>query len=186
MNFNLPPNTEELTRAVLEDDLLEGGIEIMCCGLILTRHGMVARERHVEEISILEHELFEASGNLKQAMVVNTTYEKNLCDQATELERLQADTVAENARLKKAMEEVGRREASLEEEVVSLKKRKEAVEAELEKTMDDTVALISQSFELTVWLVEVLYDGPPPSGQFDQEMDVFDSSLVPVEEVQTL
>jgi len=84
------------------------------------------------------------------------------------------------------MEEAGHREVSLEEEVVSLKKGKEAVEAmelELEKTMDDTMALISQSFDLVVRPTEVLYGGPPPSGQFDQEMEVFDGRLVPADEV---
>ena len=123
----------------------------------------------MEEVSRLEHELLAALGNVKQAMTANTTYEKKLCDQAaereldatrmTELERLQANIVAENARLKKAMEEASRREASMEEEVASLKKGKEAVEIELEKIMDDTMALINHSFDLGVRQTRVLYGG---------------------------
>jgi len=45
VNFNLPPNIEDLIRAVPKDDLLEGDIEMMCHGLILARHGAAARGR---------------------------------------------------------------------------------------------------------------------------------------------
>jgi len=76
VNFNLHPNIEDLIRAVPEDDLFEGNIEMMCRSLILTCHGAGVRAWRVKEISRLEHELLEASGNLKQAMVANTTYEK--------------------------------------------------------------------------------------------------------------
>ena len=37
-------------------------------------------------VSLLEHELLEASSSLKQAVEANTTYEKKLCDQAAERE----------------------------------------------------------------------------------------------------
>ena len=57
-----------------------------------------------------------------------------MCDQAVEqeldatqiaeLERLQANTATENARMKRALEEDSRRKASLEEEIISLKKGK--------------------------------------------------------------
>jgi len=90
----------------------------------------------VEELSRLEHELHEASSNLKQVMAINTAYEKKLCDQAAEreldatrlveLEWMQVDTAAENEQMKKAMEEACRREASLKAEVASLKQGKEA------------------------------------------------------------
>jgi len=93
-------------------------------------------------------------------MATNIAYEKKLCHQATEreldaaqigeLEQARADVVAENARVKKAMEEVDRREASLQVEVSSLKQGKEAAEAEVLKTMEDTMVLIIQSFDLAV------------------------------------
>jgi len=45
-------------------------------------------------ISRLEHDLQEAGHNLKQAVEANTTYEKELCAQAAELE-LRQHRVAE-------------------------------------------------------------------------------------------
>jgi len=76
--------------------------------------------------------------------------------------------------------------SSLEDDIVSLKQGKEAVEVELDKTMDDTMTLTSQSFNLVVRQVGVLYGGPPPSGEYDQDMEVFDDRLVPADEVQRL
>lgn len=63
---------------------------------------------------------------------------------------------------------------------------KEAAEAEVLKTMEDTMVLITQSFDLAVRQAGVLYGGLQPSGQFDQEMEVFDDRLVPMSEVQNL
>jgi len=169
---------------------------MICRGLVLTRLRAGARGRRMEEVSRLEHELLEASSSLKQVVDANTTYEKKLCDQAAEweldaarivrLECLEADRAAENDRLKKALEEAGQRMLSLEGDVDSLKRGKESVEAELDKTLDDTMALISQSFNLSIQKAWVLYGGPPPSGEFDQEMEVFDDRLVPANKVQRL
>lgn len=92
--MELPPNTKEMTRAMVEDDLLQGGVELICRGLVLTCLGADVRGRPVEEISRLEHVLSEASGNLRQAVDANTAYEKNLCDQAVENE-LDAARIAE-------------------------------------------------------------------------------------------
>ena len=66
--MNPPPNTEELIRAVPEDD-----IEMICRGLI-TRHEAAARGWCVEKVSRLEHELLEVSSSLKQVVNANTTY----------------------------------------------------------------------------------------------------------------
>ena len=57
---------------------------------------------------------------------------------------------------------------------------------EVLKTMEDTMVLINQSFDLAVHQAAVLYGGPPPSGQFDQDMEVVDGRLVPVEAGQPL
>lgn len=57
VNFNLPPGIEDLIRAVPEDDLLDGGIEMICHDLVLTRLGAASHARRVEEVSRLEHEL---------------------------------------------------------------------------------------------------------------------------------
>ena len=42
MNFDLPPDLDELIGSVPDDDVLDGGVEIICCGLILTRRGSKA------------------------------------------------------------------------------------------------------------------------------------------------
>ena len=52
---------------------------------------------------------------------------------------------------------------------------------EVLKTMEDTMVLINQSFDLAVRQAAVLYGGPPPSGQFDQDMEVVEGRLVPAE-----
>jgi len=52
----------------------------------------------VEEILCLEHELSEASGNLRQVVDANTDYEKKLIEQAAERE-LGAAQIAELERL---------------------------------------------------------------------------------------
>jgi len=52
------------------------------------------------------------------------------------------------------------------------------------KTMEDTMVLITQSFDLAVRQAGVLYGGPPPLGQFDREMEVLNDCLVPTDEVQ--
>jgi len=57
MNFDLPPGLEELIGWVLNDDILDGGVEMICHGLILTRRGAKARRRRIEDLSHLEHEL---------------------------------------------------------------------------------------------------------------------------------
>jgi len=81
--------------------------------------------------------------------------------------------------LRKALEKADRRASLAEKEAVAERQGKEAAEAEVLKTMEDTMVLINQSFDLAVCQAEVLYGGPPPSGQFDQEMEVVDGRLVP-------
>jgi len=76
--------------------------------------------------------------------------------------------------------------AFLEEEATAQRQGKEAAEAEVLKTMEDIMVLINQSFNLVVRQAEVLYGWPPPSGQFDQDIEVFDGHLVPVGDIQNL
>jgi len=122
-------------------------------------------------------------------MEANTAYEKQLCAQTAELELRQSRLVElekadakkaeEVVLLRKALEKADRRASLAEKEVVAERQGKEAAEAEVLKTMEDTMVLINQSFDLAVRQAEVLYGGPPPSGQFDQEMEVVDGRLVP-------
>ena len=137
-------------------------------------------EEPSEDISRLEHELQEAGHNLKQAVEANTTYEKKLCAQVAELE-LRQNRLAEleKADADKVAEVILLRATLMGEEAAAEREAKRAAEAEVLKTMEDTMVLIGQSFDLAVRQAEVLYGGPPPSGQFDQDMEVVDGSLVP-------
>ena len=65
MNFNLPLGLEELIGSVPEEDILDGGVEMICCSLILTRREVEACRRRIEDMSRLKHLLQEASNNLK-------------------------------------------------------------------------------------------------------------------------
>jgi len=96
-----------------------------------------------------------------------------------ELEKSDADKAAEVVLLCKALEAADRWATLMEEEAVAEREGKKAAEAEVLKTMEDTMVLIGQSFDLAVCQAEVLYDGPPPFGQFDQDMEVVDGRLVP-------
>jgi len=189
VSFRLPSGLEEEIKSIPKGDLLDGGIEMICRGLMLARRGAKARKDRAKEISRLEHDLQEACHNLEQAVEANTAYEKQLCAQTAELELCQnrlaelekadADKAAEVILLRKALEKADRRASLAEKEAVAERQGKEAAEAEVLKTMEDTMVLINQSFDLAVRQAGVLYDGPPPSGQFDQEMEVVDSRLVP-------
>jgi len=118
VSFDLPPGLEGLIGSVPEDDILDNGVEMICCGLVLARRGADARRRCLEDLSCLEHDLQEASHNLQQAVDANTTYEEKLCSQAAELElrtarlaeveKADVDKAAEIALLRKALETVGR------------------------------------------------------------------------------
>ena len=90
-----------------------------------------------------------------------------------------ADKAAEVVLLRKALEAADRRATLMEEEATAEREAKRAAEAEVLKTMEDTMVLIGQSFDLAVRQAEVLYGGPPPSGRFDQDMEVVDGCLVP-------
>jgi len=102
--FQLPPGLRGEIKSIPEDDFLNGGIEMICRGLVLAWQGADARKGRMEDISCLEHELQEAGHNLKETVEANTTYEKQLCVQAaklelrqtrlTELEKADADKVA--------------------------------------------------------------------------------------------
>ena len=86
--------------------------------LALTCLGSKDRSHHAEKISWLEHELSEASSNLKQSLVANTEYVERLAradvkwviakGRATELERQVAKLAAEMACMKKALLEATR------------------------------------------------------------------------------
>jgi len=76
------------------------------------------------------------------------------------------------------LEEASRRNSALEIEYSELRAKKEVVEADLDKNIDDTFVILSQSFFQAVHQVvrqaHVFYNVPPPSGDFDHNMDMFE------------
>ncbi|KAL9278007.1 hypothetical protein ACSQ67_024778 [Phaseolus vulgaris] len=67
----------------------------------------------------------------------------------------------------------------MEEEVAAEREGKKAAEAEVLKTMEDNMVLINRALTLPSAKPRCLYGGPPPSGEFDQDMEVVDGRLVP-------
>jgi len=145
MNFDLPPDLEELIGSVPEDNILDGGVEMMCRGLILTCRGAEAHRRRIEDLLRLEHQLQEAFNNLQQVVDANSEYERKLSSQVAELElgatrlaeveKADADKAAEIVLLRKALEVAKRRGTLLEEEVASERNGRGAAEAEVLKIM---------------------------------------------------
>jgi len=73
----------------------------------------------------------------------------------------------------------------LEAESLELRVEKAAIEANLDKTIDDTL-MLGQSFDQAIRQAHLLYNGPPPSGDFDPNLDVFEDRMVPCEEMRAL
>ncbi|KAL9315186.1 hypothetical protein ACSQ67_016187 [Phaseolus vulgaris] len=168
---------------------------MICRGPVLGRARGRRSEVRVEELSRLEHEPQEAGHNLKRAVEADTTYEKRLCAQAAEPGA--ASESAGRAGRGRCGESCGG--CSSPQGVGSGRpsghldggggcgraRGKKAVEAEVLKTMEDTMVPINQSFDLAVRRAAVLYGGPPPSGQFDQDMEVVDGRLFKIENTFT-
>jgi len=127
----------------------------MCWALALNHLGYEDQSHHVEEISRLEHELSEASGNLKKSLVANTVYAERLAraeaereiveGRMAEVERQAANMASGVARLKKGMEEAANKNSVLGTEISELKAKKGAIEAELDRNFEETLELLNQS-----------------------------------------
>jgi len=92
----------------------------------------------------------------------------------------------ENARMKKAVEEADKKISVLHVKNSELKVEKGAVEAELVGNIDETFEMLNQSFFQAVRQAHVLYNGPPPSSDFDPENEVFEGQILLMAEVRTL
>jgi len=86
VKIGLTPSTQELIRDVPNDDLIQGSIDMICRGLVLSWLGKDVWGHRVEEISRLEHKLAETSGNLRKSLEVNTAYEERLAKEIFEQE----------------------------------------------------------------------------------------------------
>lgn len=125
----MTPFTQEMIRAVPDDELNQGSIEMICRGLVLAWLGADVWGHRVEEISRLEHELAEASGNLRQSLKANNAYEERLAKEIVEreitegrvgeLERRDRDRANEIAQLNKALEVIRTKNLILETENLS-------------------------------------------------------------------
>jgi len=181
---------------VSSEDFLQGGIEMMCRALVLARLGFEDRGSHSEKISWLEHELLEASGNLKQSLVTNTEYTEKLSREgaereivkgrAAELEWRVVEMAVKNARMKKVVEEADNKISVLYVKNSELKAEKGAVKTELDRNIDEILELLNQKNFQVVRQAHVLYSIIPSSGEFDPENEVFEGRILSRAEVRAL
>jgi len=140
--------------------------------------------------------LVEAWDNLNRSLEANSSYKGKLARseadreiteaRAAELERRERERAVEVAKLQKALEVVENKNSLLEAESSELQAEKMAMEADLDKTIDDTLVLLGQSFNQAIRQAHILYNGSPPSGNFHADMDVFEGWMVPCSELLTL
>jgi len=187
VKVGLNTSAQDLVWVVPKEDLIQGGIEMLCLGLVLTRLGANIRGQRVEEVSRLEHEL--ASANLKQSLAANTNFETR----AVKLERTERERSVEEDNLKEALERVDNRVSLLEAESfelwvenLNLPATKEEIKVDLDKTIDDTLVMLGESFDQVVRQAHLLYNGAPLSDNFDINMDVFEGRMLPCGEVEVL
>jgi len=93
---------------------------------------------------------------------------------------------AENACMKKVVEEADNKNSVMHTENSELKAEKGAIEAELDRNIDDTLELLNQSFIQAVQQAHILYNGPPLFGEFDPEGEEFEGRILPRAEVRAL
>jgi len=84
------------------------------------------------------------------------------------------------------MEEADNKISVLHTENSELKAEKKAIKAELDRNFDETLELLNQSFFQVVRQAHVLYNGPPPSDDFDSENKVFECQILSRAEVKAL
>jgi len=96
------------------------------------------------------------------------------------------ERVVEVTKMRKTLEEAENRISMLEAESSELRDEKVAVEVDLDKTIDDTLMMLGQSFDQVVRQTHLLYNEPQPFGDFDVDMDIFEGRMVPCSEMQAL
>ena len=129
-------------------------------------------------------------------MEANSAYEGKLTREAAEreivearvakLEQRERERVDEVAKLKQDLERTDNKISVLEAESSELRVEKEAVEADLDKTIEDNLVMLGQSFDQAVRQAHLLYNRALPFGNFDPNMDVFEGRMVSCEEMQAL
>jgi len=182
---------------------MRSGLELLCRSVVLFEEGMLGRDRRAEEISLLEHRLTKASDNLKQSLATNSALSAEIAREGAEREIAQEEVaeakrllgeekaeklrvVAENASLKKLVEESNQKLSSSAKDLAALQAAKDEVEAELDKNYEDSEELLKQCFDRAVHQALVLYGGSPTSGDFNIDYEVYQGRLEPSSEVAAL
>jgi len=196
----LPEGTQESLRSVAPMDLVRSGLELMCRSIVLVEHGVEGHDRHAEEISRMEQELAEARENLKRSLTANDDLSASVAWEAAERELAKKDAAEARRLLASAREEALRAAAEAAEvkkmaeeklsssaaELAALQAAKEQVEAELDQNYEESEELLKQCFDRAVRQAQVLYRGPPATGEFNMDYEVHQGRLVPSSEVAAL
>jgi len=154
---------------------------------------MQGRDRYSEDVSWLEHQLVEATEDLKQSLAANNEFSTKISQDAAEARQRLAAGEAEAARvaakisqLKEMVEDRDEKLSSSTAELAALQAAKDKVEAELDHNFEESEELLKQCFDRAVRQAHVLYGGPPPSGAFDLDCEVYQGRLVPSAEMGAL
>jgi len=175
----------------------------MCRSIVLIEHGIQGLDRHAEDVSRLEHQLAEASEDLKQSLAANSEVSTKIAQEGAEREIAQKDAVevrqllvaekaealraaTEIAALKRMVEERDEKLSSSTIELVALQAAKDEAEAELDQNFEESEELLKQCFDRAVGQAHVLYGGPPATSDFDLDCEVYQGRLVPSAEVAAL
>ena len=171
----LPYETRESFGDVSPSDLLRSGLELMCRSIVLVQNGIQGRDRQVEDVSQLEHELVEATKDLKQSLAANNDLSARIAQEAVEKELAQKDAAearrhleaeklraaAEIAELRKIVEEKDEKLSSSATVLAALQAAKDQAKAELDENYEESEELLKQCFDRAVRQAHVLYGGPP-------------------------
>ena len=196
----LSNEARESFRDVSPSDLLRSDFEMMCRSVVLVQNGLQGRDRQVEDMSQLEHQLSESTQDLKQSLAANNDLSAKITKEAAERELAQNEVVearrqleaeklraaAKIAELKKLVEERGEKLSASATEIAALQAAKDRVEAELDENYEEAEELLKQCFERVMRQAHVLYGGPPATGDFDLDCEVYQGRLMPSADVAAL
>ena len=94
--------------------------------------------------------------------------------------------VAENAALKRMVEERDEKLSSSAIELAAVQAAKDEGKAELDQNFEESEELLKQCFDRAVRQAHVLYGGPTATGNFDLDCEVYQGRLVSSAEVVAL
>jgi len=133
----LSEEIRESIRGVSPMDLLRSGLELVCRSIVLVEHGIQGQDRCADDVSLLEHQLAEASTNLKQSLAANNELSAQIAREGVEREIAQREAAevkwllatekakmlrvaTENAMVKNLVEEGKKKLSSSVEELAAL------------------------------------------------------------------